>query len=213
LAHIEILVEDVSGKRALEILVPKILGSDCSFRIHSYKGIGHLPKNMKGPDPAKRLLLANLPRLLQGYGRTFAEQGYEGVVIVVCDLDDRNQATFLANLNRILRDCQPRPPAHFCLAIEEGEAWFLGDRSAIMAAFPRAKTGVLNSYAQDSICGTWEILANALYPRGLKALTKNGYHITGVEKSRWAIEIAPHMDVDKNQSPSFCSFRNELRAV
>ena len=44
--HFEILVEDLSGKKALDILVPKIIGDDHSFRVHPYKGIGRIPKNL-----------------------------------------------------------------------------------------------------------------------------------------------------------------------
>nr|VFJ49603.1 MAG: hypothetical protein BECKDK2373B_GA0170837_102525 [Candidatus Kentron sp. DK] len=35
----------------------------------------------------------------------------------------------------------------------------------------------------------------------------------GAEKSRWAEKISPHMDVDKNRSPSFCYFRDRPRGV
>ena len=45
--HFEILVEDVSGKTTLEILVPKIINPEQhTFNIHAYKGIGHIPKNL-----------------------------------------------------------------------------------------------------------------------------------------------------------------------
>ena len=64
--HFEILVEDQSGKRMLDILVPKIIGAQHSFRIHSYKGIGHIPKNLTSTsDLRNRLLLNNLPKLLR----------------------------------------------------------------------------------------------------------------------------------------------------
>jgi len=37
--HFEILVEDISGKTALEILIPKIISSEQhTFNIHPYKG-------------------------------------------------------------------------------------------------------------------------------------------------------------------------------
>jgi len=37
--HFEILVEDISGKTALEILIPKIISSEQhTFEIHPYKG-------------------------------------------------------------------------------------------------------------------------------------------------------------------------------
>ncbi len=211
--HFEILVEDQSGKKALEVLVPKIIGSEHTFSIHSYKGVGRIPKHMKDVDDAsKRILLENLPKLLKGYGRTFA--GYPGTyaaaVILVCDLDDKCLKEFRNSLLEILNACSPRPTTGLCIAIEEGEAWFLGDRSAIKRAYPKAKEAVLSSYVNDSICGTWEKLADAIYPGGAQRLAKQGWQTVGREKSKWAEEISLHMDVRNNKSASFCYFRDKL---
>ncbi|MFP5212692.1 MAG: hypothetical protein ACLGPL_04865, partial [Acidobacteriota bacterium] len=75
------------------------------------------------------------------------------------------------------------------------------------------KTPVLNAYANDSICGTWEVLADAVYLGGSQKLTKMGWTRVGEEKSVWAKKIPPHMDVDSNKSPSFCYFRRKLREL
>jgi hypothetical protein len=70
--HLEILVEDLSGKKALDVLIPYLINADDTFHIHAYKGIGHIPKNMRDTrNASKRILLENLPKLLKGYGRTF----------------------------------------------------------------------------------------------------------------------------------------------
>ncbi|NLE24846.1 MAG: hypothetical protein GX625_05800, partial [Clostridiaceae bacterium] len=163
--HIEILVEDESGKKALETLVPKIIGDSHSFIVHSYKGIGHIPKNITEKKEAKqRFLLNQLPRLLRGYGKTFAgySQEYPAAVIFVCDLDDRCLKAFRQELLKILSACYLQPETRFCFAVEEGEAWLLGDIRAVKKAFPRAKDNVLTAYENDSICGTWERLADAI---------------------------------------------------
>src|SRR5580704_15360225 len=138
--HFEILVEDQSGAKALDNLVPRIIGDQHSYRIHSYRGIGRIPKGMRDNDNAgERILLENLPRLLKGYGKTF--NGYplpnDAAVILVCDLDNKCLKLFRAELYRILNACHPPPQTRFCIAIEEGEAWFLGDLSAIRAAYPK----------------------------------------------------------------------------
>ena len=214
--HVEILVEDYSGKIALDILVQKILSEKDTFRVISYKGIGPIPKGMKdAKDPSRRILLTNLPKLLKGYGRTFAgyPPGYDAAVVLVCDLDDKHLDQFLGELDNILAACDPRPATRFCIAIEEGEAWLLGDISAVLKAFPNAKQEVLRSYENDSICGTWEVLADAVHPGGSRVLLQKGYQVVGAEKSRWAKEIAPSMNVEENQSPSFCYFRDELRRL
>lgn len=46
---------------------------------------------------------------------------------------------------------------YFCIAIEEMEAWLLGDEKAIEEAYPQAKMPLLRKYVHDSIVGTWEI--------------------------------------------------------
>lgn len=213
--HFEILVEDRSGKDALDILIPKIIGSAHSFIIHPYKGIGGIPKNMRNADDAsKRILLANLPKLLKGYGKTFAGyQNYRAAVILVCDLDDKCLKIFRNELFTILNECNPKPETRFCIAIEEGEAWFLGDLDAVKAAYPKAKDAILNSYENDSICGTWEKLADALYKGGASALSAKGWQAVGAEKSKWAKEISPHLTVETNRSPSFQYFRRKLQEL
>src|ERR1017187_8474423 len=120
--HVEILVEDLSGKKALDVLVPKIIGDQDTFHVHFYKGVGRIPKNMKdAAHPSKRILLTNLPKLLKGYGKTFARypSGYRAAVVLVCDLDDKDLEGFLDELNAILNACHPKPEARFCIAIKE----------------------------------------------------------------------------------------------
>ena len=64
--HFDILVEDTSGEKMLDILLPMIIGEQHSYKIHSYKGIGHIPKNLKsGTDVNKRKLLYQLPQVAQ----------------------------------------------------------------------------------------------------------------------------------------------------
>ncbi|MBN2429812.1 MAG: hypothetical protein JXK94_15865 [Deltaproteobacteria bacterium] len=211
--HFEILVEDQSGKKALNILVPKIIGDDHTFNVHPYKGIGRIPKNLvASKDASKRILLDQLPRLLRGYGKSFAKfpVDYVAAVFLVCDLDDKCLKTFRRELFAILNSCNPKPETRFCIAIEEGEAWFLGDIPAIKSAYPKAKETLLNGYENDSICGTWECLADAVYNGGAAALSSKGWQAVGMEKSQWAEKISPYMDVANNTSPSFIYFREKL---
>ncbi len=213
--HFEILVEDQSGKVALEHLVPRILGSHGerhTWRIISYKGIGRIPKRLKpSRNPSHRILLDNLPRLLRGYGASLVPGS--AAVIVVLDTDDRDCRKFLRELNTLLAKVRPGPRALFRLAIEEIEAWYLGDHTAILQAYPKAKTGELKRYVQDSVCGTWERLADAIHPEGSKSLVKQGYPLIGQKKVEWAQRISAHMDPDRNQSTSFAKFRDGLRRL
>lgn len=214
--HFEILVEDQSGKRMLDALTPKIIGDKHTFKVHAYQGIGRIPRNLtSGTGVRNRLLLDQLPRLLRGYGNTFANYpaNYPAAVILVCDLDDKCLKLFREELFTILNACNPKPETRFCIAIEEGEAWLLGDITAIKVAYPNAKDNILNRYNNDSICGTWELLADAVSQGGSSALIKRGGQAVGIEKSAWAEHIAPHMNVETNTSPSFCYFRQKIREL
>ena len=105
--HFEFLIEDKSGEEMLKILVPKMIDTQIhTFKIHSYKGIGAIPKNMKTTqDAAKRSLLNQLPKLLSGYGKSFQYDLENNAVILVCDLDNKNKEQFLKELNAVLESC------------------------------------------------------------------------------------------------------------
>ncbi len=212
--HFEILVEDKSGSIAVDGVLEKILGPNGEnhrWNIHPYKGLGRLPKNLRGEtDPAKRLLLNCLPSQLRGYGKSLDDSA---AVIVVVDLDNRDCMAFKQELLAVLDACNPRPNVLFRIAIEEIEAWLLGDSAAVKAAYPRAGNSVLKDYRQDDICGTWEVLANAVHKGGAAALREAGWPASGRAKCAWARKIAPHMDPDRNRSPSFRAFRDGVRRL
>ena len=214
--HFEILVEDASGKILLEHIVPKVMGEGVqqhSWRIHAYKGIGHLPRNLRGStDPAKRILLDRLPQLLRGYGKSLHPRE-QHAVIVVADSDSRPCEAFKRELLGVLETTEPAPRTLFRIAVEEMEAWLLGDPHAVLTAYPKARTAPLNDYRQDSVCGTWEVLAEAIYPGGASELKRRGFPVTGQMKCQWARDIAPFLDIHRNASPSFAVFRESFNKL
>lgn len=93
------------------------------------------------------------------------------------------------------------------IAIEELEAWFFGDVSALHTAYPRVPE-TLDQKAiyrdPDAISGgTWEHLEHIL----------KDDHPNGLEKIRAATEISTHMDPDRNRSRSFQVFRDARREI
>ena len=168
--HIEVLVEDSSGAKLLAQLLPQILGEQGAphtWRLKAYKGIGRIPHGLTPKaDPAKRILLDQLPKILRGYGKS---PGYDAVVVVL-DSDRRDCKALLQELKSVADKCEPAPNTLFRLAIEEMEAWYFGDRAALLKAFPRAKRDVLDRYVQDSVCGTWELMADAVHAGGAAAI-------------------------------------------
>lgn len=212
--HFEVLTEDQSGGIAVDILLKRILGEKGdkhSWKVIPYKGAGRIRRDLyRVPDPRKQGLLDQLPQRLRGYGCSL---GAGSAVVVVVDLDRRNCLEFKRELVDILNSCDPRPMALFRIAIEETEAWLLGDHEAIKAAYPRAKSSVLDKYEQDSICGTWEVLADAVHPGGSADLKQKGYPEAGAAKCEWAGKIAPRMVLERNRSPSFCAFVEGVRRL
>jgi len=207
--HIEVLVEDSSGAALMTHLMPKLLGEAVGqhgWRIHDFKGVGRIPKNLTLKSDARiRTLLDKLPRMLEGYGKS----DYEAVLVLV-DTDRRVASDFRRELEELLQQCPNAPKTVFGLATEEIEAWYFGDRTALLEAYPRADKKVLNSYRQDAVCGTWEMLADALVKGGAAAIKKQGFHKAGEFKHECANRIGPLMDVMRNQSPSFASTRQGL---
>lgn len=211
--HIEILMEDSSGAQLLNYLLPRILGSQGephTWRLHSYRGIGRIPPGLKTTaEAAKRILLEQLPKILRGYAKTPSIDA----VVVVLDSDRKDCRAFLAELKALADECEMSSKTLFRLAIEEMEAWYLGDREALSKAYPRAKMKALDGYVQDSVCGTWEMVADALHPGGSKKVKKAGWPLPGQLKHEWAEQIGPLMDIENNASPSFCKLRDGLRRL
>ncbi|MDR0870676.1 MAG: hypothetical protein LBN39_07770 [Planctomycetaceae bacterium] len=213
--HFEILVEDASGKLMLEHLVPKIIGKN-PYRIMNIQELKHrvmarMPRHLARTLPWDDVLFQTLSVTLRAYGRSLPHKN--GVVVVVVDLDYHSREKFQQQLESLFDRCSPRPPGGVRLAVEEGEAWLLGDPAAVYRAYPLAKKYVIDSYEQDSVCGTWEVLADAVFRGGAERLKKNAYPLIGKEKCRWADNIGQYVDAQQNTSPSFQEFRKLLNEL
>jgi hypothetical protein len=215
--HFEILVEDASGKLLLEHLVPKILGpkgKPNKYRIINIQELKHrvmaqMPRHLARTLPWDTILFQTLISQLKAYGKSLPRKN--GIVIIVVDLDYHDFKTFYNQLEALFSKCDPVPAGGVRLAVEEIEAWLLGDSVAVRRAYPFVNEFVLKSYEQDSICGTWECLADAIFHGGSEHLAKIGYPKIGREKCQWADNIGQYMTVDANQSPSFQAFYNLLK--
>jgi len=214
--YIQFLAEDSSGAALLQHIVPRLLGATISYDIKSYKGVGRLPPGLKPTtDPRKRLLLDQLPRLVQGYGKIFSSYppADSPTLVIVCDLDNRCMKEFRRDLIDCIERCSEKPNTILCFAVEEMEAWILGDKQAVTSAYPRARTDILDDYSPDSICGTWEVLADALHFGGSAKLASQGYHAIGAKKHEWVSQIGPFIDHDRNLSPSFRYFTQKIHSL
>lgn len=137
--HFEILVEGTSDKTALWTLLKKILGergNPHTWNVRKHRGIGKIPDHPEDkPNPKDQTLLHNLPAKLRAYGN---EQNQNFVVVVLVDLDERTDCKVFKNeLLALLDYCTAKPKCLFRIAVEELEAWYLGDRKALLTAYPK----------------------------------------------------------------------------
>jgi len=190
--HIEFLVEEPSMEMALKILVPKIVGPQHTFCIHNFHG--------------KKKLLKQLAKRMQAYAN-FLPDDWRIVILVDRDNDDcRQLKQQLCIATQVLITRKGEVVLHR-IAIEELEAWFLGDIPAIRIEFPKipAKLDKRQKFRDpDAIKGgTWETLD--------KLLKDYGYQ--GLVKTQFAQQIAPHIAIDNNRSTSFQHFRDGLKML
>ena len=210
--HFQFLVEDQSSAALIEIVMQRIslVNKNITFNCKPFKGIGGFTKKNTVKETKSGKLLNDLATYLRGFNKSF--QNIPAAIIVVLDNDQHETEVFLAQLKQLAYQNMITVDHVFCIAVEEVEAWLLGDEAAIQAAYPSAKLAKLHTYKQDSICGTWEFLAEVVYPGGISKLKKEcqTYMEVGKCKSEWAKNIGIHMDITRNNSPSFNYFITEI---
>jgi hypothetical protein len=201
ISRLVVLVEEYSAEVALDNLLPKIIPSDVEFEIHSFQG--------------KKDLLKKLPQRLKGY-RSWLPDDWRIVVLCDCDNDD------CQDLKKSLEDFAIRSgfttksstsSQQFTvlnrIAIEELEAWFLGDATAIYQAYPKvAQRFTKRKRYRDPDAvkgGTWEAL-EAL-------LQEKGYYQGGLNKVEVARAISEYMKPENNQSLSFQCFNSGVKTL
>jgi hypothetical protein len=95
------------------------------------------------------------------------------------------------------------------IAVEELEAWFLGDVEALRRVYPRVPLSLSQRERfrdPDHVTGgAWEALE--------KLLQAYGYHPAGYPKVEAAQRISKHLEPDRNRSHSFQVFWQGIRAL
>lgn len=211
--HFQFLIEDQSGEIILTRLMEKIRMSYPSVTVSykAFKGIGGFTKKNTVKEIKTGKLLNDLALYLKGFNKSL--RSVKSAIMIVLDNDTRNPKDFRNELESVASQNNISIDHVFCIAVEEIEAWLLGDRDAVLTAYPDARVSILDKYVQDSICGTWEILADATYHGGYKKFIKdcgNTYSEIGKHKCEWAEKIGQYMIWERNCSPSFKLFMTEI---
>ncbi len=198
--RVEFLLEEESAEAALKLLLPNLLPAHYIPRFRVFEGCGDL--------------LHQLTDLLRGYRKRLTQPGQQDLRIVVLVDADGIAARRLAEMEAaaatagLLTYARAQAGQVFyvlnALAVQELEAWFLGDRAAIQAAYPRVHPPHFKGLPSepDTIADTWETL--------WRVLQKGGYYPAGKAKVEWAETITPHLDPARNNSASFLYFCQSL---
>lgn len=197
--HVEVMVEEPSMEAALRAILPKILG-EISFQIYTHR--------------CKDDLLHRLPERLRGYSK-FLPPTWR--IIVLVDRDDEDCVRLKKELEQIAskakmvtrsRSAAVRWHVVNRIVIEELEAWYFGDWTAVKTAYPKVP-GTIPLQAKyrdpDSIRDAWEAFEHVLQGAG--------YFKGGLRKIEAARQIAPHMDPRRNVSRSFSALRKILDEI
>jgi hypothetical protein len=207
----EILINNVMKKYKEER--PEIT---ITHNIKSYKGLGGFKKGRNSALIKSEHLLNNLKKSINAYNNGLRYMPNSAVFIIV-DNDKRNMNNFQKQLEEIVSDNKNTLDKVFCIAVEESEAWLLGDILAIQNAYPKNKDRIATKhqqYKQDDILepGTWEFLFDMLNPqKGRKnKFTYPVFPESGIYKCEWAEKIGNCLNIRNNKSNSFNYFLSEL---
>lgn len=197
---IHILVEGASERAFFERWLPRLLPSQ-HVRVHPHQGKGSLPKVWNAPpDKKARGLLDQLPAKLRGLAQALNPQS-DGVLVLL-DADDDESDALRESIAAVAEQCSPQLQLRVSVAVEETEAFYLGDLRALERAYPDADIERARAYEPDSICGTWELFGE---------IVGDG----GGNKVAWAEAMGPYVTTraGESRSPSFRGMVQEVSAL
>lgn len=199
--HVLIFMEEPSTEAALTNLLPRLLPEQTTFQSIVFQG--------------KTDLLNNLAARLHGYA-SWIPNDWRIVVLVDEDRQDcvqlKSQLEEAARAAGLISKSQSAGGSFQILnriAVEELEAWFIGDIEALRHVYPRLPASLAQRQKfrdPDHVPGgTWEALE--------AALQTCGYYPVGYPKVDAARQISFYMDPARNRSHSFQVFCQGLQAL
>ena len=199
--HIELLLEEPSAEAFFRGFFPRILPDGVTWNPIVFQG--------------KSDLLLNLVKRLKGY-KAWLPADWRIVVLVDEDREDcrelKNKLEAAARAAALVTKTSARNGQFQVLnriAVEELEAWFLGDSPSLVAAYPGISPnfGTKVAYRDpDGIRGgTWEALE--------RLLQKAGHFPGGLPKIEVAREMGARINPVAGASRSFQQFVNGIACL
>jgi hypothetical protein len=113
-------------------------------------------------------------------------------VLVLVDADNDSCVELRRQLVDVLSAIEQPPRVLFRIAIEELEAFYLGDLNALRRVYPEHDGELARQYVPDSICGTAERFGRVIGDDGMN-------------KVDWAKALGPRLTTSaaRSRSPSF----------
>jgi hypothetical protein len=197
-AHFELLVEEPSMEAFLRSLLPRLLPQDRTFQVHPFQG--------------KDDLLVKLEARLRAYATWIPE---DWRIVVIVDRDDgdcrklKSQLEDSAKKSGLCTRAQARGRSWQLvnrIAVEELEAWYFGDWTAVCTAYPKVpgtQTRREGFRDPDAVAGgTWEAFE--------RIMQRHGYFKGGLGKVEAARVLGAVVDPERSTSSSFRHFWNAI---
>ncbi len=179
-------------------IVPKMIERRATFACHVMGG--------------KKTLLKALPARLRGYSHWLPPNWR---IVVLIDRDEQECKALKARLEKVCQQAglisksiaQGKQPAQVInrIVVEELEAWFFGDVTALRHCYPR-----LPDISQKAAYRNPDQIRGGTWERLERLLQKSGYYKGGLQKIKLAKTITPYMEPVRNTSKSFQSFHDAL---
>ena len=181
----------------LKVLLPR-LSPGATFKIHPFQG--------------KRDLLKKLERRLRAYKKKL-QPNHRIAIVIDRDNDDCRELkdrleslSIRSGLVTRTRSRRGRWQVVNRIVVEELEAWYFGDWTAVCEAYPRTPRNIPSKAAYrcpDAIRGgTWEKFE--------RIMQHHGYFKGGLRKVEAARAVAGFIEPARNSSDSFQKFRDAI---
>jgi hypothetical protein len=175
------LLEEISMKNTLDILLPKLIDAkQFIYSLHVHDGCHDLIKSIPNKINASK----NLPNTY---------------IVILIDQDNHDCTSLKQQINQMFIDKNVENKL-IRIVVHELESWFIGDMSAIAKAFDKPAISALQNKKQyrnpDELPNPKQIIIN---------LFKN-HNINKYNPNSSSKKIAPYLTVEENKSISFHQF-------